>query len=462
MSFKADSVVSWPDRVPKRVMTFGAGSKGSRVRHLRNSLVVLASVALLAGACGNAKPAVSHVGNTEGVSSTEITLGGVASLTGPIPAAFAPIFDGVQSYLDMVNASGGVDGRKIEFKYPLDDGSNPSQDTDQVRTLVEQDHVFAVVGVGTPTFAGARYLAANNVPTFGYTVSTQWADGPSLFGSEGSYLAFTRPGPEPAYLAEQIGAKAVGILAYNVSGSSQGCEGVSYEMRRFHIRVVYEDLSIQAPPVDLTSDVNRMKRAGVDLVASCMDLSGNILLSRTMHQDGLGKVAQYWLSGYDESAIASYSSLMNGVYFLIGHVPFESATLSPGKYPGLDEYLVELAKYFPKELPGEASLAGWVDADMFVTGLHLVGPDISRTKLITALNALKGFTAHGIVAPIDWRYEHHSVGPVDCNVYVQARVGDFVPLFGSAKTVFTCFKVPEPTAAKKVVVIAPPRGVPGT
>jgi ABC-type branched-subunit amino acid transport system substrate-binding protein len=424
-------------------------------------LGALAAVGLLAGACGNAKPTVSHTGNVQGVTATRIVVGGVASLTGPIPAAFAPIFDGVESYLDMVNANGGVDSRKIDFKFPLDDGSNPSQDTDQMRTLVEQDHVFAVVGVGTPSFAGASYLAANNVPTFGYTVSTQWAAGPSLFGSEGSYLAFTRPGPEPAYLAEQIRAKAVGILAYNVSGSSQGCEGVAYEMKRFHIPVVYEDLSIQAPPVDLTSDVNRMRAAGVDLVASCMDLSGNILLSRTMHQDGLGQVAQYWLNGYDESAIASYASLMNGVYFLIGHVPFESAKLSPGKYPGMDQYLNELAKYFPKELPGEASLAGWVDADMFVSGLRLVGRDVTRSKLVDALNALTGFTANGIVAPIDWHYEHRAVGPVDCNVYVRASAGKFEPLFGSARTVFTCFKVPQPAASKRVVVIAPPRGVPG-
>ena len=432
------------------------------MRSPRRLLGALAAVALCAAACGNAKPAISHAGNVQGVTASRIVVGGVASLTGPIPAAFAPIFDGVNSYLDMVNANGGVDGRKIDFKFPLDDGSNPSQNTDQVRTLVDQDHVFAVLGVGTPSFAGAGYLASNNVPTFGYTVSTQWAAGPSLFGSEGSYLAFTRPGPEPAYLAEQLRAKAVGVLAYNVSGSSQGCQGVAYEMKRFHIPVVYEDLSIQAPPVDLTSDVNRMKRAGVDLVASCMDLSGNILLSRTMHQDGMGQVAQYWLNGYDESAIASYASLMDGVYFLIGHVPFESAKLSPGKYPGMELYLKELAKYFPKELPGEASLAGWVDADMFVTGLRLVGHDITRTKLVDALNALTGFTAHGIVAPIDWHFEHHSVGPVDCNVYARAVAGRFVPLFGSTRTVFTCFRVPQPAGASRVAVIAPPRGVPGT
>jgi len=405
---------------------------------------------------------VSNAGNTSGVTSSRIIVGGVASVTGPLPAAFAPIFDGVNAYLDLVNANGGVDGRKIDFAFPLDDGSNPSQDTDQVRTLVEQDHVFAVVGVATPTFAGASYLAANDVPTFGYAVSTQWAAGPSLYGSEGSYIAFTRPGPEPAYLAEQIHAKAVGILAYNVSGSTQGCEGVAYEMRRFHIPVAYEDISIQAPPVDLTTDVNRMKSAGVDLVASCMDLSGNILLSRTMHQDGMGSVAQYWLNGYDESAVRSYASLMQGVYFLIGHVPFESAELTPGKYPGMDLYLKELARYFPKELPGEASLAGWIDADMFVEGLRLIGRDVSRTRLVDALNSLTEFTADGLVSPIDWRYEHTTLGPIDCNVYVRVLGGHFVPLFGSPRSVFTCFAYPQPAGARQVVVVPPSAGVPGT
>lgn len=428
----------------------------------RWSLGVLAALAALAAACGNAKPTVSQAGNGEGVSATRIVVGGVASLTGPLPAAFAPVFDGVTAYLNMVNAEGGVAGRRIEFSYPLDDGSNPSQDTDQVRTLVQQDHVFAVVGVATPTFAGASFLAANDVPTFGYTVSTQWSDGDDLFGSEGSFLDFTRPGPEPAYLAEQIGTKAVGILAYNVSGSAQGCQGVAYEMRRFGIRVAYEDLSIPAPAVDLTADVNRMRDAGVDLVASCMDLSGNILLSRTMRQDGMAAVAQYWLNGYDESAIKSYASLMQGVYFLIGHVPFESARATPGRYPGMDLYLTELARYFPHELPGEASLAGWVDADMFVSGLRRVGRDLTRDRLIAALNDMTGFTADGIVAPIDWRLQHHENGPIDCNVFVRADNGHFVALFGSKRTVFTCFAYPQPAGATTVKVVAPPRGVPGT
>ena len=135
----------------------------------------------VAAGCSNAKTTVTHAGNSAGVSSSRIVVGGVASLKARSPWCFARIFDGVNAYLDMVNAAGGVDGRKIDFAYPLDDGSSPSQDTDQVPSLSART-------TSLPSLASARRLLpgraipANNVPTFGYTVSTQWAAGPSRSG----------------------------------------------------------------------------------------------------------------------------------------------------------------------------------------------------------------------------------------------------------------------------------------
>lgn len=432
------------------------------MRGPRAVLAALVACGAVLGACGNAKASVTTAGNADGVAPHSVLVGGVASLTGPIPADFAPVFDGASAYFDMVNAEGGVDGRRILYPAAdqLDDGSNPAQDVAAFQTLVDQDHVFAVVGVATPSFAGASFLVRHDVPTFGYDVNPQWSLGDNLFGSEGSFIDFLHPGPEPAYLAERVGARRAAVLAYDVSESQQGCEGIANVLREFRIDVAYEDLAIPAPAVDLTSDVNRMRAAGVDFVASCMDLSGNILLSETLRQAGMGSVVQYWLNGYDERALHRFASLMDGVYFLLGHVPFEVARLYPGRYPGMDLYLRELARYFPGELPSEASLAGWIDADLFVKGLRMVGRDLTRTRLVRALNSLTSFTADGIVSPVDWRDEHHANGPIDCNVFVQVRAGHFVPVFGSSRSVFTCFAYPQPPGARHVVVIPPPPGVP--
>jgi substrate-binding family protein len=150
---------------------------------------------------------------------------------------------------------------------------------------------------------------------------------------------------------------------------------------------------------------------------------------------------------------------MDGVYFLIGHVPFESGRLLPEKYPAMALYLNELHKYFPGEEPSEPSLAGWMSAAMFSSGLRQIGHDVTRERLIAAVNSFTDFTG-GLVAPIDWRLEHTAVGPIDCNVFVRAEGTTFVPVFGSGGTVFTCFKYPQPSS-HGVAVVAPPPGIPG-
>jgi ABC-type branched-subunit amino acid transport system substrate-binding protein len=425
----------------------------------RRALLAVAALVLVSASCGNAKTTVTKAGNSNGVTAHSIVVGGIASLTGPLPQAFGPVFDGVKAYLDMVNAAGGINGRMIRFSYPLDDQSDPSIDVQQARTLVQSDHVFAVVGVGTPSFNGAAYLAANDVPTFGYNVNPQWDDGPSLFGYDGSFIDFEHPGPEPAYLAEQVHATKVGLVAYNLSQSSQGCIGVANIMAKFHIPVAFEDLSISPPAIDLSADVNRMHADGVDFVASCLDLNGNLVLSRALKAAGMGSVTQYWLDGYDEGAIRTSASLMDGVYLLLGHVPFESGEDQPAKYPEMALYLKELHTYFPADQPSEPSIAGWISAEMFCDGLKMIGSNVTRERLVAALNSLTAYTG-GLVAPIDWKAEHHEVGPVDCNVFVRAQGTHFVPVFGSSATVFTCFRYPQPSS-NKVVVIPAPVSTPG-
>ncbi|MGD0083908.1 MAG: ABC transporter substrate-binding protein [Acidimicrobiales bacterium] len=424
-------------------------------------VAVLLAVSL--AACSNAKTTVSTGGNTNGVSAHSIVVGGIASLTGPLPQAFAPVFDGARAYFDMVNAAGGINGRKISYSDLLDDASDPSQDVQQAHTLVESDHVFAVVGVGTPSFDAGPYLAQNDVPTFGYDIgpNAQWA-GKSMFGYESSYIDFEHPGPEAAYLAEQVGAKRVGIISYNLTQSSAGCIGVANDMKKFGITVAFEDLSITPPAGDsaLSSDVSRMQQRGVDFVASCLDLAGNLVLSRVLRSQGMGKVAQDWLDGYDESAIRSSGSLMDGVYVLVGHVPFESGESQPSRYPEMALYLKELHEYFPADLPGEPSIAGWISAEMFCKGLSLIGTDVTRERLVAAINSLTSYTG-GLLAPIDWKVAHTQAGPLDCNVFMRAEGTRFVPVFGSARTVFTCFKYPQPSS-HKVVVVPPPPGIPGS
>ncbi len=392
-----------------------------------------------------------------------IVVGGLASQTGPLPAFFAPVLTGAQVYIDMVNDSGGVNGRRIDFAYKLDDQSSPSVDASQARRLVDQDHVFGVVAVATPSFSGATYLASHNVPTFGLNVNpnSQWLAGPSMYGHAGSFTDFTAPVVTAAFLAEQHNVHAAAVLAYNVAQSQQGCQGVLNAFTRYNVPVVFRDTSIPAPATDLHADVTRMKNDGVDMVVSCMDLGGNVLLSNTMQQSGMQGVTNFWFDGYDEQAVQEHAAAMQGAYFLLTHVPFEVTQLYPGVYPGMDQFQAMLKRYAPGTAVSEAAFAGWTSADLFVTGLRAIGRDVTRTRLVETINRISHFTANGAISPVDWRTAHKPVNaPINCTAFVQVQNGHFVPVYGSPASVFSCFPVPPPAHPPVTQVVPLPAGVP--
>src|SRR2546427_8238115 len=93
----------------------------------------------------------------QGVTDTEILLGGSNSFSGPL--AFtgeqATRF-GVDLYFKAVNDGGGIHGRKVRT-VDYDDGYKPQEAGANTRKLLEQDGVFAIIappgtapGVGTP------------------------------------------------------------------------------------------------------------------------------------------------------------------------------------------------------------------------------------------------------------------------------------------------------------------------
>jgi ABC-type branched-subunit amino acid transport system substrate-binding protein len=427
-----------------------------------SACVVLTGASLL-GACGNAPVTVTAAGNTDGVFPDRIVVGSLSSQTGPLPADFAPVVTGAQVYFDMVNGQGGVNGRRIDMPYKLDDESSPAADTSQARTLVDQDHVFAVVGAATPSFTGASYLASHDVPTFGLNVNpnSQWGAGPSLFGNTGSYTDFAAPQLQAAFLAEQRRVHGAAVVAYNVAQSQQGCLGVEHALTRYDVPVAFQDTSVPAPAIDLHADVNRMRAASVDMVTSCMDLGANILLSQTMQQSGIGGAFGYWFDGYDETALRQFGPAMQGVYFLLSHAPFEVTQLAPGQYPGMDRFEAMLRRYAPGTTPSEAALAGWTGADLFVTGLRAIGYDVTRARLVAAINQLTAYTADGIEPPIDWRIAHRPVtGPLNCSAFVQVQGNRFVPVYGTPPSVFSCFPVAPPAGPPVNPIVPLPAGVP--
>ncbi|MHB8736941.1 MAG: ABC transporter substrate-binding protein [Terriglobales bacterium] len=105
--------------------------------------VVLAAVI---AACGSSSSASSSApAAAPKVSGPSFNLGAICSCSGLTAAALADVKDGSTVWVDSVNAAGGVNGHPVKLTL-MDDGGNPATGLQDVKQLVQYDHIQALVG----------------------------------------------------------------------------------------------------------------------------------------------------------------------------------------------------------------------------------------------------------------------------------------------------------------------------
>jgi branched-chain amino acid transport system substrate-binding protein len=110
-----------------------------------------------------------------GATDKEIKLGHTNPYSGPL-SAYGTIGKAIAAYWNMVNDTGGVNGRRVNF-ITYDDGFQPPKTVEMVRKLVEDDQVFAIYQLlGTPTNTVVqKYLNQKKVPQlFVATGASKW------------------------------------------------------------------------------------------------------------------------------------------------------------------------------------------------------------------------------------------------------------------------------------------------
>ena len=431
---------------------------GMRVRHGLRALTAVALMGTLIGTAivttSASAGAAATTSSAPGVTSNSITVGTISTQTGTLASNFSSLIYGERAYFNYINAQGGVNGRKIDYKYALDDAGNPTTFNQLANTLINQDHVFAVTGVGTAFFSPNLFVEAK-IPTYGYNVTGNWAGPPNLFAAGGSVQYYPAAGPQVAYVARKTQKKpSLAFIAYNVAASAASCQSEQNSLKAAGYTVSYSDLKVSYPGSTVATDVQRMKQAGSNMVVSCMDVQGNVTMARAIKQYGLN-MTQLWFNGNDTSTLQQNQSLMQGIYFDISHVPFSAPTKL---YPGLKLYLAQMKKYEPKYAQDEVALQGWESADLFVQGVKLAGKNLTQASVIAADNSLTSYTSGGLAAPINWKSAGHSGNaPPYCLAYIKVSGKQYLPTLNKGKNVFNCFQSINP---KKNPVFPLPAGTP--
>src|SRR3954453_22209483 len=222
------------------------------------ALAASAAVVMTAGATSTATP---------GVTAKTILLEGTFPLSGPA-SGYAPIPAGMGAYFSYVNAHGGVNGRKINFKFE-DDGYNPANTVQLTHKFVEQDHAFALVGgLGTePQLPVRQYLNDNKVPqlfvsTGATTFDRDWSQYPWTIGWQPDYEA--EGAIYGKYVVKNFPNAKLGVLYQNDDYGNDYLRGLNAGLTAQH-----QNMIVSTAPYDLSNSppsaqVQKLKESGAD------------------------------------------------------------------------------------------------------------------------------------------------------------------------------------------------------
>ena len=202
-----------------------------------------------------------------GVTDTEIKIGNTGAYSGPLANA-SPFPLSEKAYFDMINAQGGINGRKIKW-ISYDDGYSPPKTVEMTRKLVEEDHVLLLSGsIGTPTNTAVwHYLNEKHVPQlFPGTGASKWNDPKGHPWTMGFFIAYAAEGRIYAsYILKNKPDAKIGVLYQNDDFGKDYLkgvvEGLGSKASMIKLKTSYETTD---PTVD--TQIVELQAAGCDVL----------------------------------------------------------------------------------------------------------------------------------------------------------------------------------------------------
>jgi branched-chain amino acid transport system substrate-binding protein len=349
---------------------------------------VITAIAL--GNAGSLSAAEKKYG--PGVSDTEIKLGQTVPYSGPA-SAFSSYGRLMAGYFEMINASGGINGRKITL-ISLDNAFSPPKALEQTRKLVEDSGVLADVGtVGTtPNVAIQKYLNQAKVPhVFISAGGRRFADPQNFPWSVPMYPGFEMEGKTfGQYILNNKPDAKIGVLYQNDDYGKDFLVGLKAALADGKARIVAEAAyELSDPTID--SQIVRLKDSGADTLL--------YFSTPKFTAQGLRKVKEMsWMP------LQFLASPTNSVKTVLEPAGFETAqgimttqfTKQAGDPawaddPEVKEYVEFMKKWVPNDNPGDfVALSGYIISQGIADALNRCGDDLTRENLLKQATSMRG------------------------------------------------------------------------
>ena len=382
------------------------------------SIIIMS--ALIWTGCGNRT-------TSPGVSDTEILIGNIQDLSGPMKELGAVLPAGSNLYFQYINDKGGVHGRQIRMIVE-DHQYNPQKAVVAAKKLIEKDQVFCLYNViGTsPCEAIRPILAETEIPLI--APATQSGTMSDLSRTAGDLIFHTDTGYDKQtnilvdYILKQDPNAKIGVIYQDDDYGENVLKGATEAESRTGVSIQKE--AFQRGATDFAGQVGNLIKGDVNHVIIAGVVKEPIIVMKTAAKMGFSP--QF----YGTSPTMDHRVALAAGSAGEGFISANFAYLWNSDAPAAVHYREMCAKYeVPEAYMGMYHFYGYITAKVLVEGLKRAGKYPTRERLINGMETLNKWDS-GAFPPITYNSNDHagteSVILVQVNDGVQTVITDWV------------------------------------
>lgn len=330
-----------------------------------------------------------------GVTKDKIVLGGTFTLSGILPGFAQPALNGARAYVDYLNSTGGLCGRKVEY-VALDDGFDASRNNEQTRALMGQ--AVSLVGGFTPADdGGASALAGSNVLDIAVGTTPARQTLPNHYGilSPEPQAGQAVSMPEYRY-AVANGATKIAIVTVAAAAGRSTMRIASDGAKASGMDVVLQT-EVSPTQFSFAATARAVAESGAQMLLSLLDINGSVQLAEEMTRVTNPVKFAFYRLGYDQRFVDQAGEAAEGTVSFIEFLPFEEG----GSNEALDAFLAHHDAVAPDRAPNFQSMVSWVAMETFAQVIRSLPGPITRAALVDAAKNLHRVDGKGLFAPFD-------------------------------------------------------------
>lgn len=320
----------------------------------------------------------------QGVSNTEITLGSIQDLSGPLAGFGKQARLGMMLAVDEINEQGGVNGRKLKLIVE-DSGYDPKKAVLAAQKLVNQDKIFMMVGhIGTAQNMAAMpvQFEKNVINFFPITAAREMYEPFHKLKYSFAATYFDQMRRAVPQMVKDKGAKKVCTIYQDDDFGLEVLRGGEAGLKSLNMEYA-EKTSFKRGATDFSSQVAKMKAAGCELV-----VLGTII------RETIGTIAESRKTGFNPTFLGSSAAYTDLIHKLGGKAMDGMYATMTVQNPYTDEASQPIRfwanKYKTKfnEDPTVFSVYGYTIINTFANAATKAGKNLSTDSFIKVMDTM--------------------------------------------------------------------------